>query len=647
MPLLRLERRADRSEVVAQSDGAALVAISQPRGSRRAPTAEDRLAALGLRSLADLLAPSSLVIADDHLVLDGQYSRVLAIGELPPVVAAGWLNGVLAEQLAIDLSLHIRPLDAGASASALKLKSWRLSGVLSDDTANGRPVDNNLGTALEQVERLRRGLARRETALFSVGLYLQLRAFSRAELDELTQRVAGLLAAQAGTALVPRLQQEHGLRACLPEARDPLGVLHTLDTGTLSTIYPFVPASPRLPGGILLGVDEQVHDLVELDVFDHRVCQNANIGIFAPSGGGKTFFTKVLARRYILLTDNTDVIVIDRKHEYRDLCDAMGGQFLRVAASSPHRINPFDLPPPHPNGEGSVLLDHIQQLLGLLDVLLAEPGQRLSLGERAVLDRAIKEAYQTQGITENVATHSNPPPTMTTLQAVLDAEADVAAETGRGVAASLAERLAVFTSGSLAGGLLGGHTNVTLDRRLVVFGIEGLPEDLWSFAMYLIAACVWQQVRQRPDRQRLLVVDEAWLLLQHRDGARFLESIVRLARSYGLGLVFITQDVKNVLQDPRGSVIVDNVFTTLLLRQSSKNQQPTSQTQQLVAEQFGLSAQEQRMLGAAQPGHGLLLVGPWRIHLHVIASRAEERIAMTAPRERQAIAAAAAEGGRA
>ena len=418
-----------------------------------------------------------------------------------------------------------------------------------------------------------------------------------------------------------------------------------LDTSTLSTIYPFVPASPRLPAGILLGVDEQIHDLVELDLFDHRVCQNANVGVFAPSGGGKTFFTKLLARRYLLMTDNTDVIVIDRKHEYRDLCAAMGGQFLRVAASSPHRINPFDLPPPNPDGEGSVLLEHMQQVLGLFDVLLAEPGQRLSLGERAALDRAIKEAYAMVGITESTVTHASMPPTMATLQAVLDAEADVAAGTAREIAVSLAERLAVFTSGSLSGGLLGGQTNVSLGSRMVVFGIEGLPEDLWSFAMYLIAGCVWQQVRQRPGRQRLLVVDEAWLLLQHRDGGRFLESMVRLARSYGLGVVFITQDVKNVLQDPRGSVIADNVFTTLLLRQSGKSQQQTSHTQQLVAEQFGLSAEEQRLLGSAQPGHGLLLVGPWRVHLHVIASKAEERIAMTAPRERQALAAMGADGG--
>jgi type IV secretory pathway VirB4 component len=453
--------------------------------------------------------------------------------------------------------------------------------------------------------------------------------------------VVGLFSSQTGTALVPRLRQEEGHRTCLPEARDAVQVLHTLDTGTLSTFYLFVPASPRMLDGVLFGVDQQTHGLVELDLFDHKVCQNANLGIFAPSGGGKTFFVKVLSRRYVLLDDNTDVIVVDRKHEYRSLCEALDGQFLRVAPSSPHRINPFDLPPQDVSAEGSVLLDHIQQVVGLLDILLAEPGQRLSLTERAVLDRAVKEAYTAAGITEDPATHGKAPPTMATLQGVLDAEADL--EVGRTTAASLAERLSVFTSGSLAGGLLGGQTNVSLDSRLVVFGIEELPEDLWSFATYLIAGFVWQLVRRRPNRQRLLVVDEAWLLLQHRDGARFLESIARLARSYGLGLVFITQDVKNVLGDARGSVVVENLFTTMLFRQSGKGQQHGAQTQHIVAEHFGLSATEQGLLAQAQPGEGLLLVGPWRIHLQVISSPAERRVAMSAPRERQALAAASVE----
>ena len=392
----------------------------------------------------------------------------------------------------------------------------------------------------------------------------------------------------------------------------------------------------------MFGVDQQTHGLVELDPFDHRVCQNANVGIFAPSGGGKTFFTKVLARRYLLLTDNTDVIVIDRKHEYRPLCEAMGGQFLRVAPSSPHRINPFDLPPSDPTGEGSALLDHIQQVLGLLDVLLAEPGQRLSLTERAVLDRAIKETYELAGITQDLATQGNAPPTMASLQAVLDAEAEAELDTNRTIAGSLAERLGVFTSGSLAGGLLSGQTNVSLDSRLVVFGIEELPDHLWPFAMYLIAGCVWQQVRRRPDRQRLLVgrrglVAPAASRRRPVSGEHCAPGT--LLRS-GPGVHHPGRQER-----PRRPARVRHRRERLHYsapaseRQESARHDPDAASGRRTVRAVTRGAAHAQLVAA---GHGLLLVGPWRIHLHVIASTAEERVAMTAPRERQALAAAAA-----
>src|SRR6266851_9019013 len=148
MPLLRLERPSERSDEAAPPELAALVAVNRAGVTRHSESADDRLAALGLRSLADLLAPSSLVIGDDHLVLDGEYTRVLVVSDLPPVVAAGWLNGILAERLPVNLSLHLRPLEPGPAAKSLRLKSWRLGGALSEDAANGRPIDNNLTTAL-------------------------------------------------------------------------------------------------------------------------------------------------------------------------------------------------------------------------------------------------------------------------------------------------------------------------------------------------------------------------------------------------------------------------------------------------------------------------------------------------------------------
>jgi type IV secretory pathway VirB4 component len=221
-----------------------------------------------------------------------------------------------------------------------------------------------------------------------------------------------------------------------------------------------------------------------------------------------------------------------------------------------------------------VLADHIQQLIGVLEVLLAEPGGHLTVLERAVLDRALRACYARLGITTEPQTHDRPVPTLGDLQAELDEAAEPAP--------SLAERLRPYTSGSLAGGLLNGQTTVQLDSRLVVFGLEDLPQTLWSLAMHLLANYVWTEVRRRPDRQRLLVVDEAWLLLQYEASGSFIETMAGLARSAGLGLITITQDVKDFLVSRRGQAIADNAAAVLLLGQSDA-------TIGKVAETFNLS----------------------------------------------------------
>jgi type IV secretory pathway VirB4 component len=392
-----------------------------------------------------------------------------------------------------------------------------------------------------------------------------------------------------------------------------------------------------MAGGIPVGYDRATFAPVELDLFDDHTFRSANLLVCAPTGGGKSFFTKLLALRSLLLDDGTDVIVIDRKHEYAPLCQAVGGQFLRLAASAAYRINPFDLPPLGPQqAPAEVLPDHVQQLIGLLEVLLAEPGGHLTVLERATLDRALRACYARHGISSQPETHPRPVPTLADLQAELDEAADPAP--------SLAERLRPYTSGSLAGGLLNGQTTIRLDGRLVVFGLADLPQALWSLAMHLLANYVWTEVRRRPDRQRLLVVDEAWLLLQHEASGSFLEGMARLARYAGLGLITITQDVKDFLLSRRGQAIADNAAAVLLLGQSDA-------TIGKVAETFNLSDGEYedlRAIGAAtegqhaldaslapndRRGEGLLLAAGRRIKLKVLATPGEHALATTSFRE--------------
>jgi hypothetical protein len=214
----------------------------------------------------------------------------------------------------------------------------------------------------------------------------------------------------------------------------------------------------------------------------------------------------------------------------------------------------------------------------------------------------------------------------------------------RAVALGLAERLRPYTTGSLAGGLLNGQTSIRLDGRLVVFGLADLPQALWPLAMHLLAGYVWTAVRRRPDRQRLLVVDEAWLLLQHAASGAFLEGMARLARYAGLGLVTITQDVKDVLLSARGQAIADNAAAVLLLGQSEAtigkvtetfNLSPGEQAdlRAIGGEADGLHSLDGTLAGADRRGEGLLLAAGRRIKLKVEATPGEHALATTAFRE--------------
>jgi conjugal transfer ATP-binding protein TraC len=344
------------------------------------------------------------------------------------------------------------------------------------------------------------------------------------------------------------------------------------------------------------------------------------------AGAGKSYFVKLMALRNLLA--GVDFLVIDPEDEYGGVCQAAGGQYVRLASSSAHHLNPFDLPGPGTAavaGEATdVLAEQVTAVLGLLEVMLAEPGGTLNPYERGVLDRAAYQTYADKGIGTDPVTHARPAPLMRDLQAVLDA-------TPNDVAAGLAARLHRYVGGSLAGGLFAGPTNVALNRRLVVFNIQRLEDELRPLAMHLIANFVWNRVRAE-RRPRLLVIDEAWSLLRYAEGGAFISGMARRARKYYLGLVTITQDAADFLRSEHGRAVLVNAAMKLLLKQD-----PT--TVDAVADAFQLSPDERQYLLGATKGEGLLFARGSRMALTIEASPAEHRLATTAPRELAEMAA--------
>src|SRR5579859_5223273 len=487
-PILRLQRRR----------GARAVA----RLSR-----EERRFALGTRSLADLLAPAAVEVARDHLRLEYQYARVLVFVGYPRTVAPGWLAPLLEFEHPIEVSLHVHPQETAGIVKLLSHKLVQLQSSRLVDERGGRLADPEREVAFEDAERLRDALQRGEERVFSISLYVLLRAASQRALDDLTRRVETTLDGMLAQSRVAILEQERAFRACLPTAGDELLAYRNLDTGSLATTFPFTSSSLSMERGVLYGVATRSQSPVIVDPFDASL-ENANMAVFAMAGAAKSYFVKLMALRNLLC--GVDFLVVDPEDEYRAVCHAADGQYVRLASTSAHHLNPFDLPPPGaPTGEGTdVLAEQVTAVLGLLGVMLAEPGSGLTTYERGVLDRALFQTYARAGITVDTATHLRPPPLLCDLHAVLE---DLASND---VAAGLAARLRRYVSGSLAGGLFAGPTNVALNRRLVVFNIQMLEEELRPLAMHLIANFVWNRVR-RERRPRLLVIDEAWSLLRY------------------------------------------------------------------------------------------------------------------------------------
>jgi hypothetical protein len=597
------------------------------------PHVDELLVKLGTRTLADLIAPSGCEVRADHLQLDGGYARVLVLTGYPRLVAPGWLSVLVETDLPIEVSLHVHPLASTDMVRWLSVQIARLQSSRLAAMRGERVADPEREIALEDAERLRERLQRGEDRLFAVSLYLLVRSRSLHELDELTRRVEEQVDALLAHSRRALWEQERGLRSCLPEARDQLIVPRTMDTSALAATLPFVGPSLAMDGGVLVGLDRASQTPVLLDPFD-RSLDNANFAVIAPAGSGKSFFCKLLMLRQLAI--GTDCIAVDPENEYSRVAEASGGQVVRLAASSAHHINPFDLPPPPADGDRDQqedpLAERVTALLGLLDVMLCgstASGRQGSLDnhERAVLDRASYRTYADAGITADVATHGRPAPLLEDLYMALS---DMPGE----VAASLAVRLERYIEGSLSAGLFAGPTNVELDRRLVVFNIQQLDDELRPLAIHLIAGWVWTRVRH-DRRPRLLLIDEAWSLLRFQEGGAFVAAMARRARKYYLGLVTITQQVADLSGDGHGETILDNAAQVLLLKQKSD-------TIDTATTRFHLTPDERQLLLGADKGEGLLLVRGNRIPLQIVASKAEYRLATTNPRDLEEIAAAAA-----
>ena len=347
-----------------------------------------------------------------------------------------------------------------------------------------------------------------------------------------------------------------------------------------------------------------------LILFDRFSLENANMVIFAKSGSGKSYTAKLEVLRSLMV--GTEVIIIDPENEYKYLTETVGGSFFKVSLNSQNHINPFELPLPlEGESQADVLRTNIINLVGLVRLMLGE----LTPDEDAIIDRGLAETYASRDITPDVDFSNAIPPTLSDFKSILENM-----EGG----SSLAKRLEKYTDGSYAG-FLNNQTNINTQSKLIVFSIRDMETELRPIAMYLIIRYVWNTIRAEL-KKRVLLVDEAWVMMQYEDAASFLYGIAKRCRKYYLGLTTITQDVNDFLGSKYGKAILTNSSLQLLLKQSPA-------TIGMVKETFNLSEEEKYLLLECDVGEGIFFAGLKHAAIKVIASYTEDQIITSNPEQ--------------
>ncbi len=570
-----------------------------------APVLPNEIYEAAALELKDILAPSAVEVKSRELNLGDKIARTFFVISYPRFLNDNWFSPIINLDKVFDIAIFIHPIDTAEMLKTFQKKVAEVESQIYAREQKGLVRDPQLDIAYRDLEALRDSLIQAQEKIFDVGVYITLYGSTTAELDKVESEIRSILEAKLIYVKPALFQQEQGFKSVLPTCQDLLSVHTKLNTSPLSSVFPFISFDLTSDRGILYGVNRHNNSLI---LFDRFSLENYNSIIFAKSGSGKSYATKLEILRTLMF--DTEVIIIDPEREYEYLAEAVGGRVFNLSLNSDHHINPFDLPVAGPDESPSdVLRGNIVTLVGLFRVMLGG----LTPEEDAIIDQAINETYALKDITPDSDFATIEPPLMSDFELVL---------AGIEGSESLLQKITKYTKGTWSG-FINKPTNVDINKKLVVFSVRDLEDELKPVAMYLVTHYIWNAVR-RELKKRLLVVDEAWWMMKSDDTASFLYSLAKRGRKYYLGLCTITQDVADFLRSPYGQPILSNSSLQLLLKQS-----PTSID--LLQQTFNLTDEEKYLLLESGVGEGIFFAGLKHVAIKVIASYTEDQIITSDP----------------
>jgi len=563
------------------------------------------------KTLYNIISPEEIVNNPDHIKVNQHYNRIITAVGYPRTVEEGFLDKIITAAGNFDLSIHVEPFPIETTMMMLnkELQKQRADLYAAEMKHSFQP---SLEIQYKDTRGVLDSIQKGEEKLFNVSLYINVKAKDLKELDLQTRTIQSQLNSILIIPQVPKYRMAQGLKSVLPFGTNELGIRRNVTTHALSAFFPFT--SPFLileKGGVFLGLNKNKLPIIK-DIFS---LANANGAILATSGSGKSYTAKLIISRYLM--NGTKVIVIDPQSEYAKLTQKYGGSVINISRDSDTIINPLDL----------LGHNYAEKRLALIDMFRVMFGE-LSEIQKAVLDRALSETYAKRGISEEHY-HDKAPPILSDLYQELEKMSREASVYERTTYIALLNRLRMYVDGVFS--FLNRQTKIDVNNNFITFNIGNMPKQVKPVMMFLILDYVYSKMKQ--DRERkLLVIDEAWSMLQNAGEEGYVFEVVKTCRKWNLGLLLITQDVADLLNSKAGRAVLANTSYNILLRQKPA-------IIDSVADVFHLSFAEREHLLTANVGEGLIMMENDHQELRIIASPEEHQLITTNPDELAALQA--------
>ena len=506
----------------------------------------------------DLICPDSAKFKSDYFQIGNRYGKVLFLKSYASYIKDSMVTELTELNKNMMLSIDIIPIPMD---EAVKEAENRRLGIETNITNWQRKqnANNNFSAIIPYDMEQQRNeskeflddLITRDQRMFLSVLTMVITEESLEKLKVLSdaiEQIAGKNMCQMGTL---RYQQLDGLETVLPFGVRKINALRTLTTESLAVFIPFKVQEIRHENGVFYGQNTISKNMI---MVDRKQLLNGNSFILGVSGSGKSFTAKQEITSIKLREPNADIIIVDPEREYSPLVNALGGEVIKISATSDNHINAMDMNSEYGDGTNPVILKS-EFILSLCEQLIGSGN--LGPKQKSIIDRCTASVYRIfqQGNYQGI------PPTLQDFREELLKQEEPEAK-------EIALAIELFTNGSLNTFAL--NTNVDTSNKLICYDILDLGKQLLPIGMLVVLDSILNRItaNRTKGKNTYIFIDEIYLLFQYEYSANFLFTLWKRVRKYGAYATGITQNVEDLLQSHTARTMLANSEFIIMLNQA-------------------------------------------------------------------------------